>query len=71
MKWKALYTTLAANVTVRLPHPQREDKQWQEMFLAPSDDNQTCNYDTDSSKHHASLSRLIPKELSYSIYLFI
>ena len=66
MKWKALYKSLPANVTVRLPYPQREDSQWQEMVLAPSYDNQTCNYDNNPSNHYAFLSTVIPKELRQS-----
>ena len=31
---------------VRLPNPRNRDSQGQEMFLAPSADNQTCDYDT-------------------------
>ena len=34
------------NAMVRLPHPWSGDGQDREMFLAPSADNQTHNYDT-------------------------
>ena len=42
------HTHLPQNVIVRLrlPHPLSRDSQVQEMFLAPSADKQTRNYDT-------------------------
>ena len=39
---------------VRLPHPLSRDSQDQEMFLAPSADKQSHNYDTECSNHHPS-----------------
>ena len=36
------------------------------MFLTPSVDNQTCNYDIKGSNHHPSLSTLRPNRLGYS-----
>ena len=36
------------------------------QFLAPSADKQTCNYDTECSNHHPSLSTLGSKGLSHS-----
>ena len=50
----------------RLPHPRSGDSQGQEMFLAPSTDKHTRNYDTECSNHHPSLSTLRPKGLSRS-----
>ena len=46
MKWSAIYTNLAVNGIVRLPHPQSRDSQGQETFLAPSADKETRNYNT-------------------------
>ena len=66
MKWWAIYTNLPVNVIVRLPHPRSGNSQGQEMFLAPSADKQTRNYDTECSNHHPSLSTLRPKGLSRS-----
>ena len=66
MKWRAIYTNLPVDVIVRLPHPRSGDGQGQEMFLAPSADKQTCNYDTECSNQHSSLSTLRPKGLSHS-----
>ena len=43
-----IYTNLPVNVVVRLPHPWSRASKCQETFLAPSADNQTCNYDTKS-----------------------
>ena len=51
---------------VRLPHPRSGDSQKQEAFLAPSADKKTCNYDTECSNHHPSLSIQRPKWLSRS-----
>ena len=45
MKWWALYTNLPVNATGRQPHPRSGDIQGQEMFLAPSADKKTGNYD--------------------------
>ena len=44
-KYIQIYTNLPVDVIVRLPHPRSGDSQGQEMFLAPSADNQTRNYD--------------------------
>ena len=62
-----IYTkNLQVNALVRVPHPRSGDSQVMETFLAPSDDKQTCNYDTEYSNHHPSLSILRSKELSLS-----
>ena len=53
-----IYINLPVSDIVRLPHPWSGDSQGQEMFLAPSADKQTCNYDTECSNHHPSLSTL-------------
>ena len=45
MKWWAIYTNLSMDDIVRLSHPQSRDSQNQEMFLPPSTDKQTRNYD--------------------------
>ena len=66
MKWWFVYTNLPADVIVTLPHPWSGDSQGQEMFLAPSAENPTCNYDIERSNHHPSLSTLRPKGLSGS-----
>ena len=50
----------------RLPNPRNEDSEGQQMFLAPSADNQTCNYDTECSIHHPSQPTLTSKGLSHS-----
>ena len=47
-------------------HSQSGDSQGQEVFLAPSTDKQTSNYDTECSNHHPSLSTLRSKGLSCS-----
>ena len=47
-----IYTNSHVNDIVRLPHTWSGDSQGQEMFLAPSDDKQTCNYDTECCNHH-------------------
>ena len=52
------------NAIVRLPHPRSGDSQGQETFLAPSVDKKICNYDTEYSNHHPSLSTLSSKGLS-------
>ena len=67
MKWRAIYTNLPVNATVRLPHPRSGDSQGQEMFLTPSADKQTRNHDTECSNHHPSPSTLRPKGLSRSM----
>ena len=61
-----IYINLPLNAIVRLPHPWNGDIQDQEMFLAPSVDNQTHNYDTECSNHHPSLSTLKSQGLSCS-----
>ena len=65
-KYIQIYTNLPVDVIVRLPHPRSGDSQGQEMFLAPSTDKQTRNYDIECSNHHPSLSTLRPKGLSRS-----
>ena len=66
MKWWAIYTNFPVDVIVKLPHPRSGDSQNQEMFLAPSADKETRNYDRECSNHYPSLSTLTPKELSHS-----
>ena len=66
MKWLAIYTNLAMDVIVRLPHPGSGDTPGQETFLAPSADKPTRNDDIECSNHHPSLSTLRPKGLSGS-----
>ena len=46
-----IYANLPVNVIVRLAHPRS-------MFLVPSADKQTWNYDTECSNHHLPLSIL-------------
>ena len=64
MKWWAIYTNLAMNVIVRLPHPRTGHSLGQKPFLAPSADNQIRNDDIECSNHHPSISSLGPKRLS-------
>ena len=64
MKWQAIYRNLPMDAIVKLPYPWMEDSQGQEMFLAPSADKQTPNYDTECSNHHLCLSTIKPKGLS-------
>ena len=45
MKWWSIYTNLPVNAVVRLPDRQSGDRQGQKIFLAPSADKQTCNYE--------------------------
>ena len=66
MKWWTIYTNLPVNAIDRLPHPQSEDSQGQEIFLALSADKQIHNYDTQCSNHHLSLSTLKSKGISHS-----
>ena len=49
MKWLAIYTNLALDVIVRLPHPRIRVNQSQESFLAASAYKQTRNYDIEPS----------------------
>ena len=51
------------DVIVRLSHRQCGDIQDQEMFLAPSANKQSRNYDIECSNHHPSLSTQRPKGL--------
>ena len=46
MKWWPIYKNLPVDVMVTPPHPPCRDSQGQEMFLVPSADKQTRNYDT-------------------------
>ena len=72
VKGWAIYTNLPVNTIVRLPHPSSGDSQLQETFLEPSACKQTCNYDTECSNHHPSLSTLRSKGLSRrKIYIYI
>ena len=59
-----MHMNLPVNTVVRQVHPRSRDSQGQETFLAPSADNQTCNYETEHSNHHHLLSRLRLKDLS-------
>ena len=43
-----MHAVLPVIAIVRLPHLRSGDSQGQETFLAPSSDNQTRNYGTDS-----------------------
>ena len=61
-----IYNNLPVNAIVRLLHPQSGDSQGQEMSLAHSADKQVCNYGTECSDHHPSLSTLRSEELSFS-----
>ena len=61
-----IYANLPVNVIVKLLLPRSGDSQGQEVFLAPSADKQTRNYDTECSDHHLPLSILRPKGLSRS-----
>ena len=61
-----IYTNLPVNVIVRLPHPQSRNSQGQKRFLAPYADKQICNYVTECSNRHPSLSTLRSKGLSGS-----
>ena len=47
-----MYTNLPISVIVRLSHPQSNDSQSQETFLAPTVDKQIGNYETEYSNHH-------------------
>ena len=66
IKWWAIHRNFPVDVRVRLPNPQSGDTQGQEMFLAPSSDKPTCNYDKDCSNHHPSSWNLRPKGFSRS-----
>ena len=66
MKWWVIYTNSPVHVRVRLPHTWSGESRGQEKFLAPSDDEQTRNYDIEWSNHHPSISTLSPKRLSRS-----
>ena len=66
IKWWALYTNLPMDVIVRLPHRWSGDSQGQEMFLVPSADKKTHNYEIECSNHHPSLSTLRPNGLNRS-----
>ena len=59
-----IYTNLAVNAIVTLPHPRSGDSQDQETFLAISADKQARNYGIECSNHHPSLSSLRSKGLS-------
>ena len=61
-----IYANLPVNVIVKLLLPRSRDSQVQEVFLAPSADKQTRNYDTECSDHHLPLSILRSKGLSRS-----
>ena len=61
-----IYANLPVNVIVKLLLPRSGDSQGQEVFLAPSADKQTRNYDTECSDPHLPLSILRSKGLSRS-----
>ena len=61
-----IYTKLAVNAIVRLPHPRSGDSLGKETPQAPSADKQTRNYDIECSNQHLSPSTLRPKGLSCS-----
>ena len=61
-----IYANLPVNVIVKLLLPRSGDSQGQEVFLAPSADKQTRNYDTECSDHHLPLTILRSKGLSRS-----
>ena len=44
----------------------KRDSQGQETFSEPTGHNQSCNYDTECSNHHPSLSALRSKGLNQS-----
>ena len=52
------YIYIYINAIVRLPYLRSGDNQSKETFLAPSADNQTRNYDTESSNRHPLQSTL-------------
>ena len=52
------------------PHSRSGDSHRKEMFLAPSADKQTHNYDTECS-NHLSLSTLMSKGFGCSEYICI
>ena len=49
-----IYAILPRHAIVRLSYCRSGGSQVQEMFLAPSADNKTRKYDTESSHHHPS-----------------
>ena len=49
------------NVRVTQPYPQSRDSQGKDTVLASSAGKKTCNYDTECSNRHPSLSTLKPK----------
>ena len=51
-----IYANLPRNVIARPPHLQSGDSHDQEIFLAPSVDKQTHNYDIEYSGHYLSQS---------------
>ena len=61
-----IHTNLQINAIFRLPRRWSRESQGQETFLAPSRDNQTRNYDPESSNHHPFLSTQRSKRLSGS-----
>ena len=66
MKWWAIYTNLAVNAIVTLPHRWSGDSPAQETFLAPSADKQTCNDEIQYSNHYLSILTLRLKGLTRS-----
>ena len=61
-----MHMNLPVNTVVRQVHPRSRDSQGQETFLAPSADNQTCNYEQSTQINHPLLSTLKSKELNRS-----
>ena len=61
------YTNLLVNAIVKLPHPRSRDNQGKEKFLAPSVDNQTCNYDTECSYIYMGIANWIAIYINIAI----
>ena len=51
-----IYANLPTNIIARPPHPESGYSHDQEIFLAPSVDKQTHNYDIEYSGHFLSQS---------------
>ena len=47
-----IHTNLSVNVIVRQAHSRSGDSQGKKMFLTPSADKQSRNYDIECSNHH-------------------
>ena len=64
IKWWSIYKNFRVSVIVRLLDSWSSDSQFQEIFLAPYADKQTCNFDIGRSNSHPSMSTLRPRALS-------